>query len=150
MASTNATVDEVKIALKPLTTSLTDEEIQQRIEVQCQVVNQLIGQEYSTEDEPINVKWAIVYFTVYDIITTIFFDENLTSLRWKWNDVEIQHGQNSFAIRDFALNQLQMGKMLLIGEGIAVKSAVSYKEWETKTAGRPDGYYYEEETIRTE
>jgi len=150
MATTNATVDEVRVALKPLTTTLSDEEIQMRLDIQTQLVNQIIGKSYTTETEPTNVKWAIVYYTTYDIVTTIFFDENLTTLRWRFNDVEIEHGQNAFAIRDMADRHLDKGKMLLKGMGINVRSATSHKEWETKAAGRTADHYYGEDSIEVD
>jgi hypothetical protein len=150
MATTNATVDEVRVALKPLTTTLTDDEVQMRLDIQTQLVNQIIGQSYTTETEPSNVKWAIVYYTIHDIVTTIFFDENLTTLRWRFNDVEIEHGQNAFAIRDMADRHLERGKSLLTGMGCNVKSATSHKEWETKLSGRTAGTYYEEDSIEVD
>lgn len=147
MATTNATIDEVRVALKPLTTTLTDEEIEWKIEAACELINTMIGSSYTRTTEPTNVKYAITYFTAYDIIMTIFFDENLDTIRWRWNDVEIEHGQNAFAIRDFAFRLEDRAKRYITRMGSGVKSATSTKTWETKSAGRPENYYYGEDSV---
>jgi hypothetical protein len=147
MAATNATVDEVRVALKPLATSLTDEELQQRIDYQCVMVNTLHGKDYTLTSEPTSVRYGIVYMSAYDVIATIFFDQNLTTLRWRWNDVEIEHGQNAFAIRDFSNKLYDRGNLYLARLGLNLKSAISYKTWETKAAGRPEGHYYGEDSV---
>ena len=147
MAVTNATADEVRVALKPLTSSLTDEELQQRIDYQCVMVNTLHGKDYTLTTEPTSVRYGIVYMSAYDVIATIFFDQNLTTLRWRWNDVEIEHGQNAFAIRDFSNKLYDRGMLYLARLGLNIKSAISYKTWETKEAGRPEGHYYGEDSV---
>ena len=147
MATTNATTDEVRVALKPLTTTLEEEEIEWKIDAACELVNTMISSTYTRENEPTNIKFAIVYYAAYDIIMTIFFDENLDTIRWRWNDVEIEHGQNAFAIRDFAFKLEDRARRYLTRMGTGVKSATSTKSWETKSAGRPEGYYYSEDSV---
>jgi hypothetical protein len=150
MAATNATTDEVRVALLPLETSLTDEEVQMRIDYQCELINTLHGKNYTQSTEPTTVRYGIVYMTAYDIIATIFLDQNLSTVRWRWNDVEIEHGQNAFAMRDFANKLYDRGKGYLTRLGLNIKSATHYKEWETKEAGRPSDYYYGEDSIEVE
>jgi len=79
----------------------------------------------------------------------VFFDETLTTVSWRFKDIEIDHAQNAFAIRDFAMENLNLANTMLGTIGISILSANSYKEWETKKAGRPDGHYYDEDGVVT-
>ena len=63
-------------------------------------------------------------------------------MRWRFNDVEIYHGQNAFAIRDMAKKKREFADYMLNIKGISVKSRISYNDYQTAMAGRPDGYYY--------
>lgn len=147
MATTNATADEVRVAFKPYSTSLEDEDIEFRIEQACHVVNAQIGTDYTASTEDLYVKHAIIFYTVFIIIDTVFFDETLSTVSWRFNDIEMEHAQHAFAIRDFARANIGMANTLLSKKGIKVLSYNSYKVWETKKAGRPDGYYYEDDGV---
>ena len=147
MATTNASADEVRVALKPYTTSLKDEDIEFRIEQGCHVVNGRLGTDYTASTEDLYVKHAIIFYTVFIIIDTVFFDETLSTVSWRFNDIEMEHAQHAFAIRDFALANIDLANTILSKKGITVLSYNSYKEWETKKAGRPDGYYYGDDGV---
>lgn len=144
MATTNATADEVRVALKPYTTSLTDDEIEFRIEQACHVVNGRLGTDYTTSTEDLYVKHAIIFYTVFIIIDTVFFDETLSTVSWRFNDIEMEHAKHAFAIRDFAMANLELANTMLSKKGINILAYNSYKDWDTKLAGRPDGHYYTE------
>jgi len=150
VATSNATVDDVRVALKPFTTDLSDSEIEFHIEQATQIVNGKIGKDYTLSNEPTAVKHAIILYAVYLIISNVFFDETLTTVSWRFNDIEIEHAQNAFAIRDFALKKLELADVIISGLGSTYTSVISYKTWETKQAGRPEDYYYEEESVNTE
>ena len=147
MATTNATADEVRVALKPYSTSLEDEDIEFRIEQACHVVNGRLGTDYNASTEDLYVKHAIIFYTVFIIIDTVFFDETLSTVSWRFNDMEIEHAQHAFAIRDFARANIDLANTILSKKGMNVLSVTSYKEWETKKAGRPEGYYYEDDGV---
>lgn len=150
MATTNASADDLTVALKPLTISLSDSELEFFLNAMCQVANGKLGTDYTKANEPEYVKIAIIYYAVEDIIINIFFDENIDTVRWRFNDVEIQHGQNAFAIRDMATKKRQFADFMLNIKGINVKSRVSYNDYQTAMAGRPDGYYYGVESTGVE
>jgi len=142
MATTNATADDVRVALKPYTSTLEDEDIVFRIEQACHIVNGRLGTDYTASTEDLFVKHAIIFYTVFVIIDTVFFDETLSTVSWRFNDMQVEHAQHAFAIRDFARANIDLANTILAKKGINVLSYNSYKEWATKQAGRPDGYYY--------
>jgi len=147
MATTNATADEVRVALKPYSSTLNDEDIEFRIEQACHIVNGILGTDYNASTEDLFVKHAIIFYTVFIIIDTVFFDETLSTISWRFNDMEVEHAQHAFAIRDFARANIDLANAILSKKGIKVLSYNSYKDWGTKKAGRPDGYYYEDEGV---
>ena len=136
MVSTNATAQGVRNALLPFSTSLTDTEIEEKIDYVAELVNGMLGTEYTTTTEPTSIRMAIELYTAYHIIMTVFFDEKLNGIDWKFNDITIEHATDAYVIRDLAYELKNMAFSLLGAHGRKTPKAYSYKTYPAGLSGQ--------------